>query len=125
MESKFEQYLLNNGWKKHRWTENGLVPETKGRHEISTMSNIDYRYIKGDRVISYGLFSAGFPPTLVSPQPLINVIDGNRILLNPIENYYIDTLLANEPFDELLEAMFERKYKYIFNGRNSYAKWKH
>lgn len=65
----FEKHLLKNGFEQYRYchrTKKLVKPES---YELSSMSNTDYRYIRGDEVIIFGLNEKGMPPSIVYPRP--------------------------------------------------------
>ena len=85
----FEEYLISQGYKRYRkiyekrkWS----YIEDKDRYYFSTMMTgcLDYRYIKGDIEIIFGLHEKDKPPTLEWPRPKGITTDDemNRILKN-------------------------------------------
>lgn len=69
-----EQYLINIGYKRYRKAyekkEFVYIPDTIGYY-FSTMVTgwLDYRYLKGDHEIIFGLNEKDKPPTLIYPRP--------------------------------------------------------
>lgn len=95
--TKFEIYLISKGYLKYRLNPKSMKYEISKVHLISTMRDIDYRYIHKDdkvlekinqgksvmdddftfedrkNIICFGLCEKGKPPTLKSPRPKIRV----------------------------------------------------
>ena len=96
--TKFENMLINKGYIKHILNCKTMKYEIADKHIISTMVNLDHRYIhKNDTVIlkkikqgksvmdddftwedrkgviCFGLHEVNKPPTLISPRPKISV----------------------------------------------------
>jgi hypothetical protein len=96
--TRFEKILIDNGYIKYILNCKTMKYEITNKHTISTMVNLDHRYIhKTDEVIlkkieqdksvmdddftwedrkgviCFGLHEAGKPPTLISPRPKIIV----------------------------------------------------
>jgi len=76
--TSFEKYLLKIGYKPFEnniyYKQNGgsfsdKVPANK--YALSSMGHLDYTYIKGDRVIIFGLNECKKPATLKWPRPQI------------------------------------------------------
>ena len=71
----FEQMLIDKGYVMHVMNCKTMKLEIPNRHNISTMVNLDHRYIhpdNGDMVI-FGLHEKGGPATLIWPRPLMRV----------------------------------------------------
>ena len=76
--TQFENYLVSIGFVKSRWCKdtNRFIEEKPNRHEISSMTNLKYVYVKdldalnnNDIVERYdfGLNEISKPPTLIYP----------------------------------------------------------
>lgn len=118
--TSFEQHLVSNGYEKHLFNfktrKNEL--EKEGRHTISTMVNLDYRYIKGDKTIVFGLNEKDKPPTLIYPRPLILVERNGKTNLADISDASMNICLMKESNEDILEAIYDRSiiFKYKFDS---------
>lgn len=100
----FEKYLIEQGWLKHKYNliKGCLEPTTD--IELSTMRNIDYRYvhpIDKSKVIVIGIHYSDCPPTLVSPTPTVK---GKQDLTG----YERLGLLEKYDFETIVNAMFDK-----------------
>jgi hypothetical protein len=81
----FEEYLLEQGYQKFikKLIKGAWVYIPADKHNLSTLVNIDHRYIKNGEEIIFGLHEKDKPPTLIWPRPLGVLLDDdmNRILL--------------------------------------------
>ena len=99
--SAFEEFLISQGFQKMKWTEKGLIP-ARPTDRLSSMDNLDFRYVKDDLVIVYGLNENHLPPTLIHPRP--NMIkEGN--IYRSYRDYDAQRWLADTPFDEILKEI--------------------
>lgn len=133
--TKFEEDLISLGYLVHTLNCKTMKYE-KGRKLISTMVNIDHRYIhKDDKVlldkiekgisvmedeftpedrkseICFGLHEHGKPPTLISPQPSIKVkrnINGQLVTENETLDNSMNVVLRGMSFKKIYEAMFDK-----------------
>lgn len=81
----FEKYLIEQGWEKKVYNPKTGMLEVTFIHTISTLGNLDYRYIhrsfNGLQII-VGLHERGKPVTLISPRPVgINDDEMNALLM--------------------------------------------
>jgi hypothetical protein len=134
--TKFEQFLLDKGYIKHILNCKTMKFEIAKGHTISTMANLDHRYIhntddnllqkiasgksvmeedftyedrKGE--ICFGLHEAGKPPTLISPRPRIGVKrvkDGKEVLETEQWDDSMNVVLGKNPHEEIFKAMYDR-----------------
>jgi len=68
------EILIDNGYKAHRAVYNKGVQEyieVEFKNDYSSMvsGGLDYRFIKGDKEVIYGLNEYKKPPTLIRPRP--------------------------------------------------------
>lgn len=79
--TNFEQYLLDEGCSKHIYNTKKMCLEKcdNNNHTISTMVNLDYRYLKGDDIFTFGLSEYGKPPTLIHPRPRMKIIRNGEV----------------------------------------------
>ena len=99
----FELFLITKGFIKHRYnfkTQKNEVSTEK--HTISTMTNLDYRYIKNNDIIIFGLHEKGKPTTLISPRPRIDV---NNKPSNSDDSMNKALLKIN--YNTILKAMYD------------------
>jgi len=113
----FESMLIDKGYKKYVLNCKTMKYQPTDKHIISTMINIDHRYIHEtddvilrkieqgksvmdddftweDRkgVICFGLHESNKPPTLISPRPRISVtreryVNGEKVILIEDESF--------------------------------------
>jgi len=71
----FEQYLIEQGFERMVFKVGELVAQKN--YLLSSMGDIDYRYIKEEKQIIFGLHEKDRPPTLIYPRPFIKSNDPN------------------------------------------------
>lgn len=90
----FEQHLISVGFERFEYDKKTkqLIPAIG--YNLSSIGNLDYRFIKGDLQIVFGLHEKGKPPTLIYPRPEgINSDDQmNRMLMEKQPNYILQML---------------------------------
>lgn len=114
--TRFEQMLLDKGYIKHILNCKTMKFEEAKGHTISTMVNLDHRYVHNTdenilRIICFGLHEAGKPPTLISPRPRIEVKrikDGKEIIENELYDDSMNVVLKNIPHEEIYKAMYDK-----------------
>jgi hypothetical protein len=133
--TRFEQMLLDKGYLKYVINCKTMRYEVAKGHIISTIMNIDHRYIhKTDMIflqkannlsvmdesftwedrkgeICFGLHEAGKPPTLIFPRPRIEVkriINGKEVIENEQLDNSINVVLNNIPHEEIFKAMWDK-----------------
>ena len=107
--TKFEKYLIENGYVKYILNYKTMKYEVSNSHVISTMSNIDHRYIHSEdkaNEICFGLSEAGKPPTLISPRPKIIVIRENMVEDERFDDS-MNLVLNRESPKDILNALFD------------------
>jgi len=134
--TQFEQFLIEKGYIKFIFNGKTMkYEETKG-HNISTMSNIDHRYIHYsdlsflDKIkigrsvmdseftiedrrneICFGLHEVGKPPTLIYPRPNIEIKrikNGKVVTETQQRDDAMNVVLKMIPNEEILKAMFDK-----------------
>jgi hypothetical protein len=77
----FERYLIEQGFSVYHYDckERKL---NEGYKHLSTLVNLDNRYIKGNTKIIWGLNEVGKPPTLIYPKLFQTDNEVNRYLQN-------------------------------------------
>lgn len=103
----FEKYLLSKGFKKYRFNCKTMSLQEANDHHISTLENLDHRYIKDDKYIIVGLCERGKPVTLEYPRPHIRVVR-NGEELDERHDDAMNIILREKSFDEIYEAMFNK-----------------
>ena len=115
--TSFEQYLIGVGYKKHLFNNRTMNDEPTNKHVISTMVNLDHRYIhdKHDQIICFGLHEAEKPPTLKYPRPRIevlrtSVIDGVAVYSREDERFddAMNLALRKEDPETIYRAIFDK-----------------
>ncbi len=98
--TKFENYLIEQGFEKFQMNCKTMKLEKAGKnHVISTMENLDYRYIKNDLTIVFGLSQKDKPTTLIYPRPnlkfnsFVNDDQMNRILWKYKPEEILDSII--------------------------------
>ena len=89
---RLEQLMITNGYEPS-WL--------KG--DCSSMGKIDRKYVKGDSVVTWGLYEQGLPPTLISPRPDV-IIKGVRL-----RSEYFSEFVLDDNGDIELKVKMERK----------------
>jgi hypothetical protein len=128
----FEKYLIDNGYIRLVYDYRKM----KFRHAndndyLSTLGTLAFHYIQNpnneplDKIITDGIFTSGLvsvglnevgmPPTLISPRPVIIQNRNKRVELMLQEDHIINRMLASIPFDEILNAMFDRSIRFEYN----------
>ena len=132
---EYIMYILNMKAGKYE------IPE---RHSISSISNLDQRYIHKDdkefldyinrgityseippdvlnRQIIFGLSEVGLPPTLIMPRPKIRIIKTNDDGSVTVENETYDTsmnmVLEHISFDKIFYAIYNKKKTIIIKTK--------
>jgi len=133
--TEFENKLIDKGYIKHILNCKTMKYEISHNHVISTMVNLDHRYIhKSDKVIlkkiaqeksvmdddftfndrkkviCFGLHEFNKPPTLMSPRPRIEIkkiVNGNVIFENEKRDDNMNIVLKEKSFEEIFRAMFD------------------
>jgi len=142
--SKFEEYLITLGYLKFRLNCKTMKFEKAEDHVISTMINLDHRYVHytdinllskinqgisvmdenfthedRTREICFGLHEAGKPATLIAPRPRIKVkrIDenGDKITYSQFWDDSMNICLANIDFPKIFEAMYDNSKIFEFD----------
>lgn len=131
----FEKYLTKHGYNKYVLnSKTGVLEEAKG-HELSTLGNLEHRYVfafdnevmdkifdgvpysdftdeERGRIISFGLHEHGKPPTLIYPLPNIRVIRDDavhgRVVYNETSNDSVNAVLDLFPHNHILWSLFDR-----------------
>lgn len=108
--SGFEKYLIENGFVMHKFDFKLGKNIPVKKHHISTMTNLDHRYIKDDKVLVFGLHEVGLPPTLISPRPFVYLIrhDGLFTTCDYSDNI-MNRILADYTNDIILEHCYNNK----------------
>lgn len=143
METGFENFLIGKGYIKHILNCKTMKFELAKGHTISTMVNLDHRYIhetdknlldkiasgksvmdkdftwddrKGE--ICFGLNEAYKPPTLCSPRPRI-IVKRKKDDKTYYEDERLDDsmniVLKNKSFEEIFNAMFDTSIVFEFD----------
>ena len=132
--TNFENMLIDRGYIKHILNCKTMKYELANKHVVSTMVNLDHRYIhKTDEVllkkieqgksvtledrkgvICFGLHEANKPPTLINPRPKISVkrerdFNGKKMVV--IEDQRFDDsmnlALSKEKPEQIFKALFD------------------
>ena len=90
------------------WTYN----ETD-KHILSTMVNLDHRYLLNGVEIIFGLNEYKKPPTLISPRPKILVHIDGKVLTESCDDA-MNMVLMNERPERIHEALFDRKITFEY-----------
>ena len=126
----FEQYLKDKGYIKFVLNMKTRRFEKSTDHAISTMVNLDHRYIHKDdkeflehienntpltdipmdvreREIIFGLREADKPATLIYPRPQIQIFkEEGQEFINQNYDDAMNIVLSKVDFDTIFEAMF-------------------
>lgn len=119
--TEFEQFLISTGYIKYIFNGKKGDYELAQSHHISTITNIDYRYIKNNdfnNPIIFGLHVNKKPPTLIYPRPNMVLINANGIHDYTIRRFsddYMNRILRDNPPHEVYNALFDKTKIYKFN----------
>ena len=130
----FESYLMENGYRKFAFNTNTFKWEETNKDNISSIFNLDYRYIhksspliklidsgvsamdidnslRKDEIV-FGLSEYGKPPTLTHPRPNIKVkrlcSEGEIYTSDQRIDDNMNVVLQKIPFEQILKAMFDK-----------------
>lgn len=142
--TRFENMLINKGYIKHILNCKTMKYQVVNKHVISTMLNLDHRYIhENDKVllnkieqgksvmdddftwedrkgvICFGLHEVNKPPTLISPRPKIRVkreyyFNGDKMIIIEDERFDDSMNLA------LINEEPEQIFKALFDSSVSF-----
>ena len=113
--TKFEQFLLDKGYKKYIKKDNSYIEVDT--HSLSTMGNIDHRYILNGNEICFGLHEKGKPPTLIHPRPNIRFEREGKILTEFWDDA-MNVVLDKVDYDIILEYMYDKTKVINIHGNN-------
>ena len=110
--TSFETYLISKGYIKHIYNCKKQRLERTDKHIISTMVNLDHRYIKNDVEIIFGLHEYGKPPTLIYPRPKIRVkkynSDNEIVIETELHDDSMNLVLQKVDDDILYNSLFNK-----------------
>ena len=101
----FIEYIESQGFKKMVMSTKTFKLEEPSEYAIlSTMGYLDFRYVKGEKVITWGLNEHGKPPTLISPLPykLMELKDNEYYG----QNAPMDRVLQKYSPEEILKELY-------------------
>ena len=126
--TSFESYLVENGFIRYRIDTEANTYKQEERYFLSTLGNLNYRYIHKDNSVMmdlidravditsdefrtadrgleiiFGLETYGCPPHIVSPKP--NVKRNTYTSPMPSDAILMSRLLDEVEYDEILRAM--------------------
>lgn len=120
--TSFESMLLDKGYTKHIFNCKTMEHEPTEKHEISSMVNLDHRYILGDRYIVFGLHERHRPPTLISPRPRITIqrereINGEKVTVFEDETLddSMNVLLTKIDNEDIYDALYDDSIKFFID----------
>lgn len=111
--TKFENLLIDKGYVKNVFNCKTMKYEPVDSHIISTMTNLDHRYIHKNHkvIICFGLNERGKPPTLISPRPKIIVksyINDKLVLRDEKLDDCMNLVLLNEDLNLVYDSLFDK-----------------
>jgi hypothetical protein len=140
--TKFEGFLIDKGYSTYILDCKEMKYQKSNQHIISTMVNLDHRYIhntdrnfldkinKGKSVmdedftwedrkgeICFGLHEKGKPCTLISPRPRIRVMK-NDIILTEQNDDAMNIVLKEIEYEEIFKAMYDKSICFEFYLRD-------
>lgn len=145
--TKFEQFLLDNGYIKYVLNCKVMKFEIPKGHTISTMVNLDHRYVHKsntkmlkkieqgksvmdddftwndrEKEIIFGLHEAGKPPTLIHPRPKIEIkkiVKEQVRIMDETSDDSMNIVLSKIPFEDILKAMYDKSICFKFDLTNN------
>ena len=142
--TRFEGFLIDKGYGMYVLNCKEMKYQKANQHIISTMVNLDHRYIhntdlnlldkinKGKSVmdedftwddrkgeICFGLHEKDKPCTLISPRPRIRVLK-NDITLTEQNDDAMNIVLKEIEYEEIFKAMYDKSICFEFDLRDVY-----
>ena len=118
----FERMLIDKGFKKFFYNAKTGKNEPTDKHVISSMVNLGYIYIKGDKEICFGLSEIHKPPTLIHPRPRIRVTreiekGGHSFIAEETEvmDNSMNIVLEEEDNELILESLFDSEIRFEYD----------
>lgn len=105
--TRFEQYLLDQGFKRMIKTLNYKFVDAKPDH-YSSLENILYWYVKDDKYIIFGLNERHKPPTLICPRPRIKSKE-----IDPWSDDAMNRVLAKYKPERVFEAIYDQSIIFV------------
>lgn len=118
------QILLDNGFKTFRKilkNKQWEYVECKFKNDFSSMvsGGLDYRFIKDEIEIAYGLHEAHKPPTLIYPRPKIKMVINDDVFgfktLNEQSDDAMNLCMQKEDHQLILKAMFDKNILFEYD----------
>jgi len=107
---KFEELLTDKGYKvfeKSLDDKGKLIFIEPTTNYYSSMGNLTFTYIKGDRKVEFGLSEYGKPPTLVWPRPTILKREGDVVKAGySLRDDSVSRILQTEDLEKVYESLF-------------------
>ena len=120
--TSFEYMLIDKGYTKHIFNCITMEHELTTEHVISSMVNLDHRYIRGDNYICFGLNEKGKPSTLISPRPTITIqrereINGEKVTVFEDETLddSMNVLLTKVDNEDIYNALYDDSIKFFID----------
>lgn len=107
MGTDFERLLISKGYKKYTF-RNGRYEVAKNE-TISSIGVIDFRYIKDDNEIIFGLHEKGKPTTLIYPRPSIIVTKPNGTFIDQQYDDAVNIALNKLGSEVVYSAIFNNE----------------
>ena len=99
----FEQYLIKQGFERMVFKD-GMYHHAEG-YLLSSLGNLDYRYIKDGKEICFGLHEKNKPSTLIYPRPFIKSSDPD---IYSFSDDAMNRVLMKYSPEQVLNAIFDR-----------------
>lgn len=111
----FEQFLIDKGFKKMILNLKTWQYEPADNHVLSTYGPTEFRYLKDDKEILWGLNERRKPPTLVSPRPQIRM-KRDGVYWNQERDDAMNIVLKTIDYDRIYEAMYDHSIVFEVDG---------
>lgn len=106
--TSFESFLVKKGYVKKVFDFKTMTYKEPKHHIISTMVNLDHRYLKDGKEIIFGLNEAGKPPTLIYPRPNIELTRNGKIEDNTSDDA-MNVVLSKIDHEIIYQSMFNNQ----------------
>jgi hypothetical protein len=140
--TRFEEFLIDKGYGRYVLNCKEMKYQKANQHVISTMANLDHRYIHDTDVsllekinngksvmdndftwedrkgeICFGLHEKDKPCTLISPRPKITILK-NDITLTEQNDDAMNIVLREIEHEEIFKAMYDKSICFEFDLRD-------
>lgn len=105
--TKFENYLIEKGYKRFYFDSKGNKIEDYKKQDYSSYGPVCYNYEKNNNKIVFGLHEQGLPPTLIYPTfwNKENIVNTDKYLNNQLTPQQNQKYIMNLTNEDLLSRI--------------------